>query len=508
MEVALVQLATQALPELPRIPRVTEIPFDSQRKRLSTVHPAGEVFILFCKGAPEVVLDLCDHVETGGETCALSPGVRAAYRQAAEQMAHDGLRVLAFAWRELAEIGDLAGAEEHLTLAGLAGLEDPPRPDVPEAIRRCREAGIRVIMVTGDHPQTGAAIARQIGLIRSENATVMTGEELHRVSDTQLQLALDAPKIVFARLAADQKLRIVRVLQSKREIVAVTGDGVNDAPALKQADIGIAMGRDGTDVAREAADMVLLDDHFASIVAAIEEGRAVYANVRKFLTYILTSNIPELVPYLAYVLFRIPLPLTILQILAIDLGTDLLPALGLGAEKPDASTMQRPPRSRDERLLDWPLLARAYLFLGVMQAGAALAAFFYILTRSGWHFGQPLGPRDEIYRQATTACFSAIVVMQIVNVFICRSERKSAFRTGFFSNHLILAGIATEVALILLIAYTPWGNAIFNTAPIPAATFLFILPFALGMLILEELRKFATRLRAHRNAGRRFRATE
>ena len=253
-------------------------------------------------------------------------------------MAEKGLRVLAFAWRELPESYDLANAEAQMTLAGLIGLEDPPRPEVSGALQECREAGIKVIMVTGDHPHTATAIAREIGLVRSTEPVVITGELLDQLSDIQLQIALDAPEILFARVLAEQKLRIVVALKKKSEVVAVTGDGVNDAPALRKADVGIAMGRSGTDVAREAADMVLLDDNFGSIVAAIKEGRAVFANIRNFLTYILTSNVPEIIPYLAFVVFRIPLPLTIIQILAVDLGTDMLPALGLGAEKPAPDT--------------------------------------------------------------------------------------------------------------------------------------------------------------------------
>jgi sodium/potassium-transporting ATPase subunit alpha len=408
-------------------------------------------------------------------------------------MAHDGLRVLAFAWRELVDCRNLFKAEERMILAGLIGLEDPPRPEVPDAIRQCRQAGIKVIMVTGDHPQTAVAIAREIGLVQGANPVVITGDELQRLSNVQLQLALDAPELIFARVAADQKMRIVRVLKRKREIVAVTGDGVNDAPALKKADIGIAMGRDGTDVAREAADMVLLDDNFASIIAAIEEGRGVFANIRKFLTYVLSSNIAELVPYLAFVLFKIPLPLTIIQILAVDLGTDLVPALALGAERPDPGTMKQSPRSRCERLLSGALVARAYGWLGLLQATAAMAAFFFILHRGGWHHGQPLALHDPLYLQATTACLSAIVVMQIANVFICRSAHEPLWHIGFLSNKLILAGIFVEVVLIVLIAYTPWGNAIFRTAPIPIAAWFFMIPFALGMLMLEELRKWVVR---------------
>jgi len=493
MEVALVELAASALADLPHSRRVNEIPFDSERKRLSTVHESEGGFILYCKGAPEVVLERCDRVGSDGTQAPLSRELLESYRAAAERMAQDGLRVLAFAWRELADGRDLSAAEERMILAGLIGLEDPPRAEVPDALRRCREAGIKVIMVTGDHPQTAVAIGREIGLVCSANPVVITGDELQHLSETQLQFALDAPEIVFARVAADQKMRIVRVLQRKREIVAVTGDGVNDAPALKKADIGIAMGRDGTDVAREAADMVLLDDNFASIVAAIEEGRAVFANMRKFLTYVLSSNIAELVPYLAFVLFKIPLPLTIIQILAIDLGTDLVPALALGAERPDPGTMKLPPRSRHERLLNGALVARAYGFLGLIQAVTGMAAYFFVLRGGGWHYGELLAPRDPLYLQATTAFLSAIVVTQIANVFICRSALGSVFCTGLLTNKLILVGIAMEITLILLIDYTPWGNAVFGTAPLALAVWFFIIPFAFLLLALEELRKWLVR---------------
>ena len=268
---------------------------------------------------------------------------------------------------------------------------------------------------------------------------------------------------------------------------------MNDAPALRMADVGIAMGLSGTDVARESADMVLLDDNFASIVAAIEEGRAVFSNIRNFLTYILTSNVPEIIPYLAFVILRIPLPLTIIQILAVDLGTDMLPALGLGAEKPGPGIMKSPPRPRSERLLSGPVLARAYLFLGMMQAAAAMCAYAFVLHGGGWNFGQALVAQDPLYRQATTACLSAIVVMQIANVFLCRSNRQSLFSRGFAGNRLILIGVAAEIVIILLIDYTPVGNAAFNTAPIDPRVWLFILPFAIAMIAIEEIRKWICR---------------
>ncbi len=494
MEMALVQMAGILGPKIPAPARLTEIPFDSKRKRLSTVHQTPDGKVLYVKGAPEVVLPRSPRVLLAGGPQALTADMKEQIQEAQTKMADSGLRVLAFAHRVLPEKFDLAHVEENLLFDGLVGLEDPPRPEVPDAIRQCRDAGIKVIMVTGDHPHTALAIAREIGLVQSKAPVLITGDQLKRFSNTQLQLALDAPEIIFARVAADQKMRIVSVLQRKREIVAVTGDGVNDAPALKRADIGIAMGRTGTDVARESADMVLLDDNFASIIAAIEEGRAVFANIRKFLTYILTSNVPELVPYLAFVLTKIPLPLTIIQILAVDLGTDILPALALGADPPNAETMKQPPRRAKERLLNGALIARSYFWLGLMEATAAMAAFFFVLKSGGWSSEQNLGPREPLYLRATTACLSAIIVMQIANVFLCRSRTLSVFRFGLFSNPLILWGIATELCLIALINYTPWGNTVFGTAAIEAKVWLFVIPFAVGMFTLEEFRKWIVRL--------------
>jgi sodium/potassium-transporting ATPase subunit alpha len=445
---------------------------------------------LYTKGALETLLPLCRYVQTDTGPQQLTPQWREQLLQTQEHMANDGLRVLGFAWRAVEPGYDRNHLEQDLILTGLAGLEDPPRPEVPEAISKCHQAGIKVIMVTGDHPHTALAVARQIGLVQSANPEVITGQQLAHLSHTQLRLALDAPEIIFARVGADQKMHIVRALQAKQHIVALTGDGVNDAPALRAADIGIAMGIGGTDVAREAADMILMDDNFASIVDAVEEGRAVFQNIRKFLTYILTSNTSEVVPYLAFVLFGVPLPLTIVQILAVDLGTDLLPALALGVEKPDPLVMRQPPRPRQERLLNRPLLLRAYLFLGVITAGAAMAAYFFVLHNGGWHYGQALAVDAPLYLQATTACLSAIIVMQIVNVWLCRSERASVFSLSFTANRWIFAAIAFEIVLILLIDYSHIGNLIYGTTPISWQVWLFVVPFALSMLLLEELRKW------------------
>lgn len=494
MELALVEMAASSLGDGPRLERIDEIPFEPDRKRLVTVHRSGGDVVLLTKGAPEEILPRAGWIDIEGRREPLTADWNRAFGQASTQMADRGLRVLAFAYRFLPADYVLAEAEQDLVVTGLVGFEDPPRPEVPAAVRRCREAGIKIIMVTGDHPHTALAVAREIGLVQGADPRLLTGDDLGRMSDTEVQLALDAPEIVCARVTADQKLRVVKALQRKRSIVAVTGDGVNDAPALRAADIGIAMGMSGTDVAREASDVVLLDDNFADIVNAVEEGRAIFENIRKFLTYILTSNVPELVPYLAFAFARVPLALTVIQILAVDLGTDMVPALGLGAEPPDRTVMQRPPRSREDRLLTTSLLTRAYVFLGAMEAVAAMVAFFFVLYGAGWQWGEA-SPDGSIYRQATTACLTAIVVMQVVNVHLCRSRRTSIFSRSLFGNALITAGIVAEIALILLIDYTAVGNRLFGTAPLHVTAWLVVLPFAMGMVFLDEARKAIIRLR-------------
>ena len=500
-DVALLDMAQALAPEQGTVPLLEEIPFDATRMRQSTVHGTAAGDVLYSKGALETLLPLCSGVHTGTGASPLTTEARTRLLEIQVEMASRGLRVLALAYRYLPQGWRQEELESSLTLSALVGLEDPPRPEVAGAIRTCREAGIRVIMITGDHPRTALAVAREIGLVHSAAPMLIIGEQLRRLSDTQLQLALDAQEIVFARVLADQKLRVVQALKRKREIVAVTGDGVNDAPALRAAHIGIAMGMTGSDVAKEAADMVLLDDNFAGIVAAVEEGRAVYANLRKFLTYILTSNIPELAAYLAFSLLRVPLPLTVVQMLSIDLGTNILPALGLGAEQPEAGLMARPPRSRRERLFHLPLLLRAYLFLGLFEAAAALGAYFFVLYAGGWHWDETLLARDPLHLRAATACLAAIIVMQMVNVFLCRSPSLSILTIGLRGNRLLLAGVGLEIALVAAYVYTPWGQALLGTAPLDASVWLSLLPFALAMLAGEELRKLWQR-RSERRRGR------
>jgi sodium/potassium-transporting ATPase subunit alpha len=311
--------------------------------------------------------------------------------------------------------------------------------------------------------------------------------------DERLREELKKENLIFARMSPQNKMQIVSLLIEGGHRVAVTGDGVNDAPALKKAHVGIAMGLSGTSVAREAADIVLLDDNFASIVHAIEEGRAVFENIRNFITYIFASNIPELIPYIGYILFRIPLPLTIMQILAVDLGTDMFPALALGSEKPAPDIMLRPPRPKGEHLLTRSVLLRSYLYLGAWEACAGMTAYFYVLYSGGWHWNLPLALTVPLYLQATTACLAGIIATQIANVFVCRSAHTSIFTLGIFSNKLVLAGIGTEVVLGGLIIYTPLGNSLFASAPIGITVWLLLVPFAVLLIVADETRKYFLR---------------
>jgi len=504
-ETALLKAAREALGDIPA-KRLFEIPFDSDRKMMTIGCAREGGATAFSKGAPERLLSLCSHVMINGERKPLEDANREELINADHMLMDMGLRVLAFASKELSapapssRVKENAEGEEvvaseiekEMTFLGFIGLQDPPRPEVPEAIKKCHGAGIRIIMITGDGSRTALAIARQIGLVKG-TPVVIEGSAFDLMTDQELLDKLASPEMIFSRMTPKHKMRVVSLLKDKGEVVAVTGDGVNDAPALKKADIGISMGITGTDVAKEASNMILLDDNFATIVNAVEEGRTVYENIKKFLTYIFASNIPEAVPYLGYILFNIPLPLTILQILLVDLGTDMLPALALGAEKPTPGVMQQPPRKVNERLLNFPLVARAYLFLGPIEAAACMFGFFWVLGAGGWTWGTLLPATNLLYMQATTACLTAIIIVQVANVFACRSSRESLFTTGFFTNKLIFAAIAVEMALQIFIVYHPYGNEVFSTAPISLNTWLVLIPFAILLLAAEEGRKLVMR---------------
>ena len=513
-EVALVEFALDhGLLHHDPLPRMGELPFDADRKRMSTLHWHEGRLVAFVKGAPESLVPLCNQMLHHTARSPMSQEDRQRIMAQSQTFAHQAYRVLAVAMREIeqgVEKLDIDQVEQNLTFLGLVAMMDPPRHEVPDAIVRCRQAGVRVIMITGDHPLTALAIARQIGLVPKESSAgpvgycpVIEGYQVETMSDDALRRLLtptgaDEAEPVFARVAPRHKMRVVSVLKDMGEVVAVTGDGVNDAPAIKKADIGIAMGIAGTDVAKETADMILLDDNFSTIVNAIEEGRTVFDNIRKFATYVLVSNVPEVVPYLAYGFLGMPLALTIPQVLAIDLGTDMVPAIALGADPPHPGIMDVPPRPKSERLLTLPLLLRTYFFLGLNSAFLAMGGFFLYLFANGWSWGTPLDWSSPLYKEATTVTFAGIVLAQIANVFSCRSDRLSVARFGWFSNPLILWGVIIEITILALIAYTSLGNDIFRTGPLSAWIFG---PLALGALLLllaEEARKIIANRLHHR----------
>lgn len=499
-------------------PRLREVPFDSRRRmmtvvldwQLSDLWSNESPYLSFTKGAPLEVLRHCQFILRAGQVQELTGSDRAEVTAALDDLAQQGFRVLGLAARKGGQ--ELLGLRSHdleyeLIFIGLVAMFDPPRPEVQPAIAQCHQAGIKVTMVTGDYGLTAAAIARRLGLVQEpEKVRIVTGEGMGHLSDAQLrQILQHRSNLVFARMAPEHKLRLVQAYRDLGRVVAVTGDGVNDAPALRAANIGIAMGMSGTDVAREAADIVLTDDNFATIVSAIEEGRTVYQNIRKFMTYILVSNVPEIVPFLAMVVLKMPPALTIMQILAVDLGTDLVPALALGAEPPESGTMRQPPRRKQKPLLNLLLLARAYGLGGAIEATVALLGFLAVWWSYGYSFaelqqvtsailGHTATPAvTAIYHQATTFTLATIVACQVGNLFACRSERASALQMNWFNNHLLWLGIAFEWAVMLAIIYFSPLKQVFATAPLAPWQWLTLLACPPLILAAEELRKLTLR---------------
>lgn len=499
-----------------RMPRVRELPFDSRRKRMTTIHALEEPVqgarrVAYIKGAPKEVLELSATIRVNGEIVPLTQEQRDEIMAENDRYARNGLRVIAVACRYLTREMNLPTSlsaytpemiEQEMTFLGLTVMADPPRPEVADAVKLCHRANIRIIMITGDYGLTAESIAKRIGIVEGEHPRVVSGMELEQMSEDDLKTALN-DEVIFARVAPEQKYRVVCALQEMGHVVAVTGDGVNDAPALKKADIGVAMGISGTDVAKEAADMILTDDNFASIVRAIEEGRAVYSNIRKFILYILNSNVPEAVPSAAFLFSRggIPLPLTVMQILSIDLGTDMMPALGLGTELPEKGIMDQPPRSLKSRLLNGKLFVKAFLWYGMLEGIICMAAYFYANWVHGWP-GVPLASSGIVYQQATTMTLASIVFCQIGAVLNCRTERESVFSVGVFSNKRVLLGIGVELALICALSYVPFLQGIFNTAPLAITDWLLLIVLPFPVLLLEELRKLIVRRRNNHKGGR------
>lgn len=472
-------------------PRIHEEPFDSKRKMMSTGHKNSTGTYLKVKGSPELLLGKCSHFFKNGLPIEMQTEEKDLIEKKILHFAGQGLRLIGVAERN----AEKDFSESDLTFIGLLAMQDPPRKEVAPALQRCLEAGVRVVMITGDHEVTAKAIAVKIGMV-SQNAEAISGSQLDSMTDQELVEVL-RKEVLFTRVNPEHKFKIVTAFQKLGKIVAVTGDGVNDGPALKQADIGVAMGKSGTDVAREASDMILLDDNFASIVNAIEEGRTVYENIKKFAVYVFNSNMAEAVPFVV-MLFScgsIPLPLTVMQVLSIDLGTDMVPAIALGADSSQQGIMSVPPRPRELPLLSPQLLGKALLWYGLIEAIAGMSCYFYANWISGWP-GVPLAVQGTPeWTRATTMTLTGVVACQIAAVFCCRTKTRSIFEAGLFTNRLIWLGIATEIALLISLMYVPLLQKIFNTTPLSGQEILFALSWIPLMICLDETRKWCLRQR-------------
>jgi Ca2+-transporting ATPase len=459
-----------------RLPRLCELPFDAERKRMTTFHAAGTRVIAFTKGAPETVLDRCTEVMRGTRTAPVDRGTLLA---AAEQMAGDGLRVLAVAcrpWPELPAEDALRESEEGLTLLGFVGLIDPPRSEAKSAVAQCRDAGITPVMITGDHPATARAVARELGILAGEDE-VMTGRELARLTLEALAQRVEHVR-VYARVDPEQKIKIVKALQDRGQFVAMTGDGVNDAPALRAANIGIAMGSSGTDVARGAAHMVLLDDNFATIVHAVRQGRRLFDNIRKFIRYAVTTNSSEIWTIFFAPFFGLPIPLLPIHILWINLVTDSLPALALAAEPEEKGVMRRPPRPPGESIFAHGMWQHM-VWVGLLMAALALLtqAWAYRTENAHWQ----------------SMVFTVLTLSQLAHVMAIRSERESLFTVGLGSNRPMLAAVLITFSLQMATLYVPALNGVFHTEPLAAAELAACIALSSVAFLAVEAEKWLVR---------------
>lgn len=462
-------------------PRVGEIPFSSETKRMTTFHKVGDAHYAYAKGAPEVILQACHRILVDGEELNFDDNLRQQVMSAARGMAGEALRVLAMSYKHIPNKEEMnEKAERHMVFAGLAGMIDPPREEVKDAVRRANNAGINVVMITGDHKDTAMAIARELGILK--NGLALSGEELDRIPDDDFEKQVETIE-VYARVSPAHKLRVVNALTKKGHVVAMTGDGINDAPALKKADIGIAMGITGTDVTKEAAAMILTDDNFASIVAAVEEGRGIYDNIRKYLVYLLSCNSGEILLMAAAILFG-PLfgldsgllPLVAVQILYVNLATDGLPAIALSVDPPAQDLMQRKPRPRKQSIFSRDVLG--YLTLTGVWTGLVTLAVFVWAVNSG----RPI-------LEAQSMCFVTLIVVEFFNAFNSRSITQSIFKVGFFRNKWLLMAIAWECALLALIVYLPAAQGAFNTHSLTLFDWAVAISSASTIFIAAEIYK-------------------
>jgi len=453
-------------------PRLDELPFSAERKRMTTIHQGTKGKLAYSKGAPEIILDSCTRIYQNGEEKELSHRDKEKIMDIARDMAEDALRVLAMAYKPLSDTEPAVNAEQAMVFVGLVGMIDPPREEVKAAIKVCEEAGIKPVMITGDHKLTAVAVARELGLLKESIA--LSGAELDELSDQEFERIVEQVN-VYARVSPAHKMRVIDALAKKGYVVAMTGDGVNDAPALKKADIGVAMGVTGTDVSKEAADMVLIDDNFASIVAAVEEGRSIFANIRKFLTYLLTDNLGTVIAMVAALLWGLPLPLAAAQILFINLLMDGAPAIALGVEPPEPGMMKRPPRNPRASIFN--RYAIIYIScVGLWIGVAALSVF-------RWSAGESL-------TKSMTLFFATLIMLRLANAFNCRSASTSVFRIGLFSNKWLVYACASSFLLMLAAIYVPFLQVALKTAPLTLGDWIVVVGVGSTVLIAVEIAKF------------------
>jgi P-type Ca2+ transporter type 2C len=485
-------------------PILDVLPFSFERKRMTTVHKLNGNVLIYTKGAPRNILDVCGKVLINGKIEDLNQQNMDLIEARLHEFANAGLRVIAVAYKQIPKNEYKKGieVEKDLIFVGLAAMRDPPRSEVKDAVEKAKQAGIKTVIITGDYGPTAQVIAHEVGIIGPEFTQVIRGVDLEELSDQGVVDEVKKGNVIFARVSPEQKLRIVKILKKSGEVVAVTGDGANDAPSLKEADIGVAMGASGTDVAREAADIVLLNDSFASIVKAVESGRAIYENIRKFIVYVFSHNWAELIPFVLYATLGIPLPLLVVQVLAIDLAIDVIPSLALSRELPEAGIMQEPPRSIKERLFTRKVLSRS-VFIGVIIAAGAMILCLNAWAAGGWHIGMPVPTNwqfgvngitaDPIYLKGVTLMFAGIVVAQAGNVLACRTSKQSVFKTSLKTNKWIIVGIVSQLSILAFLVYVPLMQQFFGTVALNLTDWLYLISLALIVIFAEEIRKFLSR---------------
>lgn len=473
--------------------KIGENPFSSERMRMSVIyrHVKSGITTSFVKGSPDVLIDLCKYKKIGDQLVPFSEEEKQRARNSYDAMSKQALRVLAFATRELENVSDdkmVQEAEKELIWHGMMGMIDPPRTDVHKAIDECIRSGIKVVMITGDYEVTASAIAKKVGLLRRSDAEVINGKTLDQLSDEEIIEKIKEKEIAFARITPEQKLRIATILKDAGAVIAMTGDGVNDAPALKKADIGVAMGLIGTDVAKEASDMILLDDNFASIVRGIKEGRTIYQNLKKFVYYVFTSNVSELFTVTLGVVLGLPAPIAAVQILAIDLGTDIFPSFSLGLEPSEPGIMDRKPFSENEKVIDkdgiWRLVR-----VGLVMAIGAVVGFFLSMKRGGWDFGNKIDTTSVLYVRSTTVAYAVLSMTQMANLMQSRSQNLSVFAIGFFKNKFALGAIAISVGILLSFMYNPVIREYLHMLPITLMDWIVVGVSILAVFVFEEYRK-------------------